>query len=158
MKNENCAEKSDQICLRSAWIMLATGLLFALKLFSGWVTPDWQNTLQMIITIWGLVISLMIIWTLAPTFIKKIKFQTVEHPEQEGYVTDILNQSLVISWGVTFVGMVMLQSIDTVLLSRSLSGAAFFDAMLALMTLSASVTFLYLTHSGYDQTQDEGWD
>ncbi len=137
--------------------MVVVGLMYVFKITADLVVGKWQQWIQGSVIVMGFVISVMVIWTLAPTLWRQVKGQAIQHQDPEGFASDMLNQSLRISWGITFVGMVMLQSINTVLLGESLRTELFFNVMFALMTLSASTTFLYLNSTGYD-LPDEDWD
>ena len=158
MEDNVCIEKSEKIYHKLAWGMVVVGLMYVLKIAALMIDGMWQQWIQGVVIFLGFVISVMIIWTLAPTLWKQLKGQNVQRNEPEGFTSDMMNQAIRISWGMTFVGMVMVQSINTVLLDQSLSTEMFFNVMFALMSLSASITFLYLTSTGFDQVQDEEWD
>ena len=89
---------------------------------------------------------------------KKFKAQNSPTQEPEGFVSDMLHQALAVSWGVTLVGLVLIQLINQVFGSNQLSAQMLFNALFALMTLSASLTFLYLVREESNAVVEEEWD
>ncbi|MFC3194794.1 hypothetical protein ACFODZ_11140 [Marinicella sediminis] len=157
MNTDHCAEKIDRIYSRMAWGMLLMGLMFVFKLIELVVAADWQAWITAITPWMGLVVSLLIIWTLGPSVFSKLKNKQPMQQEPEGFSAEMINQALAISWGATICGLVLMQSVSKVLFSHELNGAVYFNAAMALLFISASSTFLYLTHSGYDQIQPDEW-
>lgn len=158
MENKNCAEKVDRIYSRLAWIMLMTGGLFVIKLLAPVMADSWQPIIKTTIPWLGIMISLLTLWTLGPNLWQKVKNQQAVDQDHEGFAAHALQQALSISWGVTIAGMVLLQTVNSVLISTAISGTTFFNVMFALMTVSASITFLFLVHEGLVQPDSEDWD
>jgi hypothetical protein len=158
MNTVHCAEKVDQIYTRLAWIMLLTGLMFVLKSVTAFVPSDWQAILQAVMPYWGMLISGLLIWVLAPSVFKKIKKGSLLEPEPEGFAAQMIHQALAISWGMTIGGLVMMQWLSQLWLSSQPGGLLMFHAALALMCLTASLSFLYLVHDGHEVPEQEEWD
>ena len=157
MSNDSCAEKIDRIYIRLAWIMVLTGLIFVLKILAVLV-PDWQAMIKTATPVLGLLISLSIIWTLGPSALKNLRGQNKSSKEPEGFVADMLQQALAVSWGVTLVGIVLVQLINQVFGSNQITAQLLSSVLFALMTLSASLTFLYLVKEESNGEAEEEWD
>lgn len=158
MENNHCAEKIDRIYSRLAWIMLMTGGLYVVKLLAPLLPDGWQANIQTAIPWMGSLIGLMIVWALGPNLLQKIKNQQAVDQDPEGFAAHALQQALSISWGITIAGMVLFQTVSKVLFTAVISGTTYFNVMFALMTVSASITFLFLVHDGLVQPETEDWD
>jgi len=158
MSTPHCAEQLDRIYTRLAWIMLLTGLLFVYKSTVAVLPDSWNTVAAELTPILGMVISVLLIWTLAPSVLKKLRKGMLLEPEPEGFAAQMIHQALAISWGVTIGGLVLLQVISKVFLDTLPDGQLVLNVAFALMFVTASLSFLYLVHDGYDGAEQEDWD
>lgn len=158
MNTTHCAEQLDRIYSRLAWIMLLMGTLFAYKALLPLLPLSWTSIEAELTSVMVFCTSVLMIWTLLPSVLKKVKNGRPLEPEPDGFAAQMIHQALAISWGMTIGGLVLLQVISKVLFEVQPDGQLVLNGAFALMFVSASLSFLYLVHDGYDVPEQQDWD
>lgn len=136
------ADVADRHRLYFALALLAVGLIYLGKAFEPLASEPIQGYLEYAI----LALAIATIAALAPSVVAKIRLprnQKLVYFSEDGYVADLLRSSFKISWGTTFIGLVLLE----ILLPNFLADySATFLIRIALfiMLTSMSTTFIFL--------------
>ena len=149
MKSDNCVVNLENLYRKLAWITFTAGIVFLLKLMVFFLSKEWQTIIKSFIPYISFFISVLFIKAMWPNLLKKTRRQSNHDEKQIGVNIDILNQSMVFSWCVTLCGIMLLQAINKVVLQQQISAESLFNIMFALMTLSASLSFLFLNRWSY---------
>lgn len=134
------------------------GLLFAVKSMLPLVPESWTELAGYLPPVVGMIVSILLLWTLLPSVLKKFKNGRPLVPEPEGFAAQMIHQALAISWEMIIGGLVLLQFISKVLFDVQSDGQLVLNGALAVMFVSASLSFLYLVLDGYDLPEQQEWD
>ncbi|TDR23295.1 hypothetical protein [Marinicella litoralis] len=158
MNHKNRAEKTEQAYKRIAWSALMVGVVVLNLLLSLHVSKDSAEIISMINSVLIILVSVMMILAVISQHGSVNSSQTLLLEEPQSHASEMLNKAISISWGFSMVTLVAIKMVSTYILSTQLSGDFVFYAVLGLMLVSYSLSYLFLTAEGYDQHPDEECD
>jgi len=137
-----------------AFALLALGVRYGVSAIAFLTGPDAAPSLELL----GDGLALLAVGLVVPIFIWKARHWShgTRHlyENEQGFVAQTIVQAQTGSWTVTFLALVLIETLDQTL--GELSWVFLFDGVLALMLLSFSLTFLYLERSSsWDPAEED---
>ena len=152
-ESTNCAEVIDKMYTRLAIGLLVAAVAYFLKATVFLTGPATDNTLEKI-SFWAGVLTILVVLTgMIPVMWRKLSSKSWTLEEPESYIQDAFKEALKRSWMITFVTLVILKSMDRMMQAWALPAEFYLQAMISLMMLTASVSFLWLSRETH-QEQD----
>jgi hypothetical protein len=146
------AELADRSIQLVAWSMFAVALVFCLSVAEFFASESTAVIIDL--TVKGLAIA--ILGLMAILYFWKFRSmspgQRRQHLAEDGFLQVAFRDAMAKSWMLSFVALVVLQALDTLVLARlpELPLEIVIQSVLALMLLLFSVAFLIFTRPGSD--------
>lgn len=125
-----------------AYALLALGARYAVGVVAHFVDPAFGSSLGFVAD--GL--ALVAVGLVLPIVVWKMRNVSSAdwhlYRNEDGFVAQTIARAHTASWVATFLVLVLIETVDS--LSEALPAALFFDALLAMMTLTFSGAYFYL--------------
>ncbi len=152
-KSVNCAEAIDHMNRRVALGMFFVGITYFMQAGEKLLEPGFWNSALDIASGVGVVLTMGVtLWGILPVAKLKIGGQFLKRSEPESFLTDAMHMSFKNSWIATMMSMVVVLAFARFIDDWSIEPSFYFIVIFGFMTLTASLSFFYLTRN--DDVED----
>lgn len=144
-ENRSVPDVADRHRRLLAYALLAMGARYAASAAAHFVDPELGSSIGFVADAFALVAVGLIV----PIFVWKMRNASRAdwhlYKNEDGFVAQSIARAQSASWVVTFLVLVLLETVDT--LSKTLPTALFFDVLLVMMCFTFSAAYFYLDRS-----------
>ncbi|MRX27278.1 hypothetical protein [Kangiella sp. HZ709] len=152
-KSVNCAEAIDNMNRKVAWGLLFVGITYFMQAAEKLLEPGALNSALDIASGVGVVLTMGVtLWGIFPVMKLKAGGKLLSKSEPESFMTDAMHTSFKNSWMVTMITTTVALAFQKYIDDWNIETSFYLIVLFGFMTLTASLSFFYLTRN--DDVED----